>query len=435
MAPGASSEPVGAGRSGGLRYGLLGLPLAFVALPLYVHLPNVYASRYGMPLATLGLVLLLARLLDAVTDPWLGRVSDRLFARSPRHLLRTCAVAAVALLGGMVLLFFPPWPRPDDAFALLAVLVLTCLAYSLLAIAHQSWGARLGGNEAQRARTVAWREGAALVGVVLASVLPTWVGWGEWMAVFAVGLAAGWLAWARSPAPEPVTDKTQETRHWRQDLLHPWRQAPFRRLMLAFVLSGLASAVPATLVLFFVQDRLGAPALQPVFLATYFVAAAASMPLWLRAVARWGLARSWLAGMGLSVAVFAWAAGLSTGDVLAFGAVCALSGLALGADLALPGALLAGLIAERGDRGAREGSYFGWWNLASKLNLALAAGLALPLLEGLGYRPGSPSPEGLQALTLAYAVLPCALKLLAAAALYLGLVRPALALSPASETP
>jgi len=143
--------------------------------------------------------------------------------------------------------------------------------------------------------------------------------------------------------------------------------------MAVFVLSGMASAVPATLVLFFIQDRLNAPALEPLFLATYFVAAAASMPLWMRSVARRGLPRSWLAGMLLSVLVFVWAASLTSGDVAGFWWVCALSGLALGADLALPGALLAGIIAARGERGLREGAYFGWWNLAGKLNLALAA--------------------------------------------------------------
>jgi len=413
----------------GPGYGLLGLPLAFVALPLYVHLPNVYASRYGLPLATLGGVLLLARLFDAVTDPWLGRLGDRLFARSPRHVLAAGALAAVLLVLGMALLFFPPWANPGHPLALLAMLMLTCLAYSLLAITHQAWGARLGGDEAQRARIVAWREGAGLLGVVLASVLPSFLGWGEWVGVFALALAAGLWAWHRSPAPP--ASAVAPAHPLREDLIHPWRHAPFQRLMAVFVVSGMASAVPATLVLFFIQDRLNAPALEPLFLASYFVAAALSMPLWTRAVARWGLARSWLAGMLLSVAVFLWAATLSSGDVLGFWWVCALSGLALGADLALPGALLAGLIAERGDRGQREGAYFGWWNLASKLNLALAAGLALPLLDLLGYRPGAPSPEGLQALTLAYAVLPCVLKLLAAAALYLFFVRAA----PSSRSP
>ena len=68
----------------GLLYGLLGLPLAFVALPLYVILPNHYAREFGVPLATLGAILLGARLFDALIDPLLGRLSDRLFARSAR---------------------------------------------------------------------------------------------------------------------------------------------------------------------------------------------------------------------------------------------------------------------------------------------------------------------------------------------------------------
>ena len=434
-----AAPPVGHAQAA--RYGLLGLPLAFVALPLYVHLPHVYASRYGVPLATLGAVLLLARLFDALTDPWLGRWGDRLQSHSALPLLRTAALAAALMVLGMALLFFPPWANPAHTGALLAVLMLTCLAYSLVAIAHQSWGARLGGEEAQRTRIVAWREGAGLLGVVLASVLPAWLGWGPWLAVFALGLLLGLWAWWLGPRPEPTpTAATARpaTVGTRSELLHPWGHAPFRRLMAVFVLSGMASAVPATLVLFFIQDRLEAGALEPLFLASYFLAAALSMPLWTRAVARWGLARSWWLGMLLSVAVFAWAATLGAGDTLGFGAVCVLSGLALGSDLALPSALLAGTIAERGDRGTREGAYFGWWNLAAKLNLALAAGLALPLLEVLGYQPGTRSAQGLQALTLAYAVLPCALKLLAAWLLHRSFVRatqPPLSIHPLKEHP
>jgi GPH family glycoside/pentoside/hexuronide:cation symporter len=192
-----------------------------------------------------------------------------------------------------------------------------------------------------------------------------------------------------------------------------------------FLLNGVASAIPATLVLFFVQDRLQAPlALQPAFLGSYFLCAALSMPLWLVTVRRLGLARSWLCGMALAIAVFAWAAALGAGDTTAFLAVCALSGVALGADLALPGALLAGLIADAGERGCAEGAYFGWWNFATKLNLALAAGLALPLLELAGYSPGTRDASALTALAIAYCLLPCVLKLAAAAILYLSLIHP-----------
>ena len=116
---------------------------------------------------------------------------------------------------------------------------------------------------------------------------------------------------------------------------------------------------------------------------------------------------------------------VGSGDALAFAVVCALSGVALGTDLALPGALLAGVVDRQGDRDRHEGVYFGWWNFATKLNLALAAGLALPLLGWWGYTPGTRSDDGLHTLGLAYAVLPCALKLLAALALYWLVLRPA----------
>ena len=91
---------------------------------------------------------------------------------------------------------------------------------------------------------------------------------------------------------------------------------------------------------------------------------------------------------------------------------------ALGADLAVPGALLTGVIQRAGHAGQAEGAYFGWWNFATKLNLALAAGVALPLLAAFGYTPGGRDAEALQALTLAYCALPCLLKLGAAALLW-----------------
>ncbi|MDO9482174.1 MAG: MFS transporter [Hydrogenophaga sp.] len=411
----------------GLGYGLLGLPLAFVALPLYVILPNHYAREFGAPLAALGAVLLGARLIDAVLDPWIGRWCDRLFARSTRAVLSAAAVAAVVLaLGLWGLLFPPPAVRSAGMAALLgwagAVMAVTYTAFSVVSVAHQAWGARLGGSEAQRSRVVAWREGLALVGVLLAAVLPGTLGLGATVSAFAVLLALGGWAWSRSlvptaPAVVPLSGEVPA--------VSPLRQPAFLRLLAVFVLNGTASAVPATLVLFFVQDRLQAPpALEPAFLATYFLCAALSMPLWVRLVARLGLARTWLAGMGLSVAVFIWAATLGVGDTTAFLIVCALSGLALGTDLALPSALLAGLIGRLGQRGQREGAYFGWWSFAAKLNLALAAGLALPLLAWLGYTPGARTPEALHTLTLAYCVLPCVLKLLAGGALYRLVIRP-----------
>ena len=204
----------------------------------------------------------------------------------------------------------------------------------------------------------------------------------------------------------------------------PFRQAAFRRLLAVFMLNGIASAVPATLVLFFIQDRLQAPqSMEPLFLGSYFVSAALSIPLWLAVVKRLGLARTWLVGMLLAIAVFAWATQIGAGQALAFALVCALSGVALGTDLTLPGAMLAGVIQANGQSGQAEGAYFGWWNFATKLNLALAAGLALPLLAVFNYTPGARNASALGALVMAYCVLPCVLKLAAAASLYVFIIK------------
>ena len=399
----------------GPAYGALGLPLAFVALPLYVLLPHYYASQYGVPLASLGALLLAVRLLDALADPWLGRQIDSVFQRSVQAVWRVGAVAAVALALGLWALFKPLIDGVQGLLVWGAIsLALTSLAYSVLSIAHQSWGARLGGNEAQRGRWVAWREGAGLLGVVLASVLPTLAGVTAMLVVFASLLLVGCWLWRCAPAPDSVPS-AQSAGSWAL----PWRRRTFRGLMAVFLLNGIASAIPATLVLFFVQDRLQAPASSvPLFLGTYFLMAALGLPLWLHFVRRWGLARTWALGMVLSVAVFAWAAMLGAGDTAAFWWVCALSGLSLGADLTLPSALLAGVIDQAGDRERHASAYFGWWHFAAKLNLAAAAGLALPLLSWWGYTPGTADPAGLAALGWAYAVLPCLLKLFALAILW-----------------
>ena len=409
----ASAAPTKVIRQG-LSYGALGLPLAFVALPLYVVLPNHYATVFGVPLAALGLLLLGARLLDALADPWIGRWADAWFAHSTRRVLAIGAGAAVILAIGFHGLFFPPVRATNALLVWCAgVLAVTYFAFSVLSVVHQAWGARLGGDATQRARVVAWREGLALAGVLVASVLPSLAGLGATSAVFAVALAFGIGLLALAPRAAPVTARKRAP-----SMRLPLANPAFRRLLLVFMVNGVASALPATLVLFFIRDRLKLPSYEPLFLFSYFAAGALSMLLWVRAVARFGLARSWLAGMLLAIAAFIWAVALGPGDLIGFTLVCVASGLALGADLALPGAMLAGVIQKAGHAGQAEGAYFGWWNFAIKLNLALAAGLALPLLGQLGYAPGSRDNGALVALALAYGLLPCALKLVAAALLY-----------------
>ena len=410
----------------GPAYGLLGLPLAFVALPLYVVLPHYYATELALPLASVGALLMLVRLLDAAAEPLLGRLSDRLYQGPLRAVLWVAGGSALVQVLGLSGLFFPAVQGPQALAAwMVAGLLVTCLAHSQLVIAHQAWGVRLGGDALQRSRVVAWREGPGLIGVVTASALSVAWGAGPMLVVFALSLLAGWLALWHAPRPAAPAQQDLPAAFAWATVWQPLRQPAFRRLLAVFLCNGIASAVPAALMLFFAQDRLQATQAQiALFLVLYFVSGALSMPGWLRAVRRWGLERAWLGGMLLAVACFGWTTLLGSGQIAAFAWICALSGIALGADLALPGALLARLVERQGAQGRSEGAYLGWWNLVTKLNLALAAGAALPLLQWLGYSPGIQDAHALQRLAWAYALLPCALKLLAAGLLYRLLIHP-----------
>ena len=401
----------------------MALPLAFVSLPLYALLPNRYASQLGVSLASIGALLLAVRALDAVLDPWLGQQCDRWFARGTVQVWRVSVALGVALAMGFAGLWMPDvWLTllgftPTSQAVLWAAapcLVLAYLAATALNLTLQTWGTRLGGDAVQRSRIAAWREGLGLAGVVLASVLPTVLD-AHWLVnVLAVLIAIALWLWARTTTATPHEHTHAHAHASVGSWLGPLRQTQFRALLQVFLLNGIASAIPATLVMFFIQDVLQAPAgFEAFYLGVYFLAAAASLPLWLRVVQRMGLARAWLVGQALSVAVFMWAVSLGAGDLWGFAAICVLSGAALGTDLVVPGALLTGVIQRSGDSGQAEGAYLGWWQVATKLNLALAAGLALPLLQMFGYSAGTRSADGLWALSVAYGVLPCVLKLMA----------------------
>lgn len=407
----------------GTRYGALAFALAFMALPLYVNLPDHYASVHGLSLSLLGVVLLATRVLDALLDPFIGQAVDAAFLRSGQAVAWLAALSALGVGAGFALLFNLPVGTPGLLGWLVGALLLAYIALSVLTVVHQAWGVRLGGDAHQRSRVVAWREGFGLVGVLVASVLPSQFGLPVTTAVLLAALALGMALLALAPRAtqaikHPATPAV--ARAWAL----PWRQRGFRRLVTVFLFNGIASAVPATLVLFFVRDGLQLPDAQALFLGAYFACAMAAVPLWVRVVRAWGLARAWLAGMGLAVAAFVCVLALGPGDLVGFLLVCMVSGAALGADLTIPGAMLAGVVQRAGGPGQApgtgqgEGVYVGWWNSATKLNLGLAAGLALPLLALAGYAPGTRDADALHALSLAYVVVPTVLKLVAAALLW-----------------
>lgn len=403
-------------------YGLPGLPLAALGIPLYVYLPTYYADDLGLGLATVGVVLLAARLWDALIDPLIGWLSDRWTTRFGRR-RPWIALAVLPASAALWSLFVPP--AGAGAMYLLGWTAILYLAWTMLQLPYTAWGAELSDDCHERSRIAGMREGFVILGTLAAVALPPALlgaeaGRGASLALLAQALVAllpAAVALALAVVPEPPV-RAHDGPGWRAGLALLTENGPFCRLVLAYLLNGIANGLPAILFLLFVEDRLQLPAATGPMLATYFLAGIAGVPLWLRLSRSWGKHRTWVAAMLWASAAFCWAPLLGPGDFWPYFALCALSGLALGADLVLPVSIQADVVDldTAGGGGRRTGLYFALWAMATKLALALAVGLAFPLLDAAGFRAGAVNqPSALLALALLYGGLPVAFKLAASA--------------------
>ncbi|WP_417671971.1 MFS transporter [Roseibium sp.] len=425
-AEGQSSQPSQPSQRQRLRpldlaaHGFMAFPLAFAGLPIYLHAPEFYAGTLGLPLATLGGALLALRAIDALQDPLIGTLSDRFHRHRPAII-----VAGALLLAAGFWMLFHPAPTWQLAWFSLSVFICTT-GFSIVSINLQAAGGLWVAAAHERTRITSWREAFGLLGLVTAAIGPTVLGNTtdperafHLLTLFYLPLLAAatwillrWLAHAnfRQGQRKAASGRLLDL------LADPWRRLFFG----IFALNTFASAVPAVLVLFFIQDRLQAKELSGLFLLIYFLSGVFAMPLWQVLSRRLGKIPAWGLSMALSIVTFFWATFVGTGQVEAYAAVCALSGLALGADLALPPSILADHIEEQQSH-AKAARLYALMTLLSKGALALATGLALPLLGLSGYQPGiGMTPQLAWSLSLAYAALPCMLKLCTLALLLVG---------------
>lgn len=396
------------------RYASVGMVTAAASLPLYLLVPHLYAQTFGASLAAVGLILMAVRLLDAWTDPWFGRLIDQ--TRGPRFQV-WIRPALVVLVIGFLALFLPPAGLLSDAALLIYLAVsasLISLANGVVTVAHQAWPVRWKPNVHQLAdqvRLVSAREWLTLVGVIVSAALAA----GDQRVALCIVLigAAGLSFWLIQGLPGQGSDNRSEAVAQDPGQVSPMTRQMVRLLTMLTV-NALASAIPATLFLFFVSDYfLASRTTASMLLLTYFVSALVGIVLWQRPLARLGPYRIMLTAMVIGCLSFVWVLLLPSDGLIGFAIVCVLTGLALGAELICP-ALLIGqqLQAMPQSEGANQSAMiFGRWQLLAKCSLAAAAGLCLPGLAMLGYQPGT--SEGLEGLLWVYAGLPCLLKLMA----------------------
>ncbi len=404
-----------------LSYGAPALPLAVLTLPVYIFLPAFYTQEIGIPIATVGTVLLLTRAFDAVSDPLVGYASDRLSTRFGRRKVWLIAGAPLAALAAYML--FVPHPGAGAGYLLFWSLVLS-LAWTGIIVPYGAWGAELTGDYDERSRIAGVREGLTIVGTLMTSALPALLPALGYAAkadsMFAIALMVLVLlpiavAIAAMFAPEPQELSTRRT-SFREGLRLLSVNRAFLRLLSAYLVNGVANALPATLFLFFVSYRLGSPESYGPMLFVYFLCGIAGIPGWLALAHRTSKKSAWTTAMLIACGVFIFVPLLGQGDTTAFWVIVVLSGLCLGADLSLPPSMQADVVdldtLESGEQ--RTATYFALWGLATKAALALAVGLAFPILGAAGFEPDAGRTDtGLLALALLYSAVPVGFKLIA----------------------
>ena len=405
-----------------VQYAFLSLPLAFAGLPLYIHAPDFYIRDLGMNIGLLGAILLFIRLFDAFQDPLIGYLSDK--NSNARASIMTLGVAFLSI--GMGAIFYGPQFDIPIAIWFGLSMILATTGFSILTINLNMMGGVWVNDKNQRTRIAGWREAFALIGLLIASILPPalqlyyepaqsfeFLFWSFFiLIVIAFFLFKKFM---RNYNKDPKNKKTKSVLSFNFLSVLFGKHSTF---FFICAVSHFASAIPGVLVLFFIRDYLGTDDLTGLFLLLYFISGAIFMGLWVILARKIGKESAWLFGMILAVFTFIGAYFLQPGDIIGYAIICILSGTALGADLSIPPSLLADKVSS--DKKEQEASqYYAVLAFIPKVCIALASGISFLILDQIGFAAGQEySDEALGSLIMLYALIPCLIKLLAAFVLW-----------------
>ncbi len=401
-------------------YSLPSLATSVVALPLALFIPAYYASDLGMPLATVGAAIALSRLLDVVSDPIIGVLSDRVNTRFGRR--RVWMVVGVPVFLLALWKIFVPGPQVSFSY-LLAWSACLYIGFTLIDLPHKAWGAELSDDYDERSRVTGWREACSTLGQVGLLAVLTWLAArgidddARQLNGVAVAVCVT-LPILIAICVILVPDRRPGAR--RAGFPGPWaglmlivRNDALRRMVGCVLLFVSGVVIQGTLHRLVLADVMGSESLFPVMLLLENLATLACIPAWYWLSLRVGkhraliMAALWIAAWSLPLV---W---LRAGDVATLLAIVAIRGSSFASILFLANSMAADVIdvdaLESGER--RSGLYFAIWGMVIKLSLALGVLLGTTLPSLVGYNPASETidPPVQSALMLIYGAVPALL--------------------------
>ena len=399
-----------------LSFSSVAVPLGMTVIPMLILVPPLYTAELGLGLALVGTTFALVRVLDVLTDPLIGYLSDHTRGRFGR---RKPWILAGALISALAIwkLYMPP--EIVDGVYLLTWSFVIWTAWTLIAIPYYAWGAELSESYHERTRIASVRTAAGILGTLAALALPT-ILWGlsgveptprETVAI--VGMAAIILVLVTTlTCLFGVSEGTPKDRgrvEFLKGLRLMARNRPFLRLMLGFMLNGIAVNLPGPLYVLFMVHVIGVDMAGTAILLFFYLGSLIGVGLWNLLSRRVGKLRAWLAGMCLMILVNPIYLTLGPGDIEWVIMILLVGGIGGGAWTALPAAMKADVIdLDRLESGEdRTAQYFSVWSFAEKLIPALTIGLTYNLLDLAGFNAaGGNSSEQLWVLKLLFGGLP-----------------------------
>lgn len=396
-------------------YGLPYFGYSIATLPVVAFIPAFYASERGLSLAAIGLMIALTRVSDAITDPLVGWVSDRL--RTPIGRRKP------VILFGLPLLCLAAWMLfvPPEEVGLSYVFIWAALLYlgfTLVDLPFKAFGAELSPHYDERAELAGWREGLGLVGTLVGLMAAAYVslsmGGGLSEQLFVMALIAIimtplmfciTLGLLREP---PVIEENRQESTPLAKLRLIWKNGPFRGLLImSFVLVAAefgASALKALIFEHIFHDQ----ELFPVLLFGEVLVMVISIPFWLYLSQRYSKHQAiaaaiiWGGSMSLLIPV------LAGTSLTLFFVLSLLKATSIGAMTVLINGMAADVIdidAAR-TRQARTGVYFALWGMVNKGAVAAGVLVATNLPAMLGYQVTADGLVGAQTLLWVFGLLP-----------------------------
>ena len=139
-----------------LTYGILGIPIAFLGFPLYIYLPTFYVEYVNLSVGTVGVILLIARLLDMILDPFIGSFTDKY------NKFNIILVSTFFVLFGLYFLIKPIY---FNSLWLFSFSLITYISYSFVMIPYLTLNSQISNNSINNTKLAFSREVFIVFGV------------------------------------------------------------------------------------------------------------------------------------------------------------------------------------------------------------------------------------------------------------------------------